>query len=279
MDAISVGGLVVRELVVEGGFSQVWRAWDPLLERDMAVKVFRLDDAKAAELPIPREAWRRRFIAEARLLAGLDHPNLVRVMGFGQLDDGSPYMLMPYYVANLRREIGSDAIAPDEIENLPPLQLPRPVAPRRATEILRQTCLGLAVLHARGCVHRDVKPTNLLTTEREGGDVRLCDLGMAKAAGEEPLPPGVWIGTPDYAAPEQMAAAVNATDRADVYSVGVLGWRLLTGRLPLPDDPPAGAMAGIPPALAPVLDAARAPQPERRPTALQMAAVLSSVEV
>lgn len=267
----SIPGLVIEELVVAGGFSQVWRAWDPLLERSVALKVFRLSDQAEAELPYPRAVWLARFVAEARLLAGLDHPHLVRVDGFGRLADGAPYMRMPFLVANLRREIGQDdpALAGDE-----PLRQPRAVAPARAADILRQVCLGLAALHGRGIVHRDVKPTNLLLTEREQGRIKLCDLGMARHPGEGDERRGVWLGTPDYAAPEQMRDAASVDDRADVYSVGVLGYRLLAGRLPSQGKPSVEALEGVPAALAACLSAALAPEPGARPTALQLAAML-----
>lgn len=275
MDAISVGGLVIEELVVTGGFSQVYRAWDPRLERAVAIKVFRLDSDKEAALPLPREAWRRRFVAEARLLAALDHPHLVRVNGLHQADDSAPAMVMPWYVANLQREIGRDIADPEVIAALPPLQRPRPAAPARAADILRQLCLGLAALHGRGIVHRDVKPSNLLLTARENGRIRLCDLGLAKLpdeVGQDLARPGLWLGTPNYAAPEQMEDAAAVDDRADVYSVGVLGFRLLAGRLPAPGEAPLGqgALGGL------IADA-MAPVPGRRPTALQLAARLSGL--
>lgn len=275
MNAHSLGGLEIGELVVAGGFSRVYRAWDPRLERAAAVKVFALDPAKEAELPLPREAWRRRFIAEARLLAGFDHPHLVRVNGLGRTDLGAPVMVMPWYVANLRREIGRDIIDADAIAALPPLQRPRAVAPARAVDILHQLCLALAVLHGRGIVHRDVKPTNLLLTARENGRIKLCDLGLAKfpdEVGRDLARPGLWLGTPDYAAPEQMDDAAAVDDRADIYAVGVLGFRLLTGRLPAAGEVPPGQ--GALPAL---LAAALSPRPARRPTARELAAGLAAL--
>jgi serine/threonine-protein kinase len=281
MDALFLRGLVVEELVVAGGFSQVYRGRDPRLERAVAIKVFQLSAEKEAALPFPREMWRRRFIAEARLLARLDHPHLVQVTGLDRLTDGTPYMLMPWYVANLRREIGRDVTAPEEIAALPPLQRPRAVPPLRAAAIMRQICLGLAPLHARGYVHRDVKPTNVLLTARENGVVKLCDLGMVKMPGEiDRTPSGgdMWLGTPDYAAPEQMEDASGVDDRADIYSLGVVGWRLLTGRLPRPDERDVAAAApGVPAELADIIAAAMAPSPARRPTALQMAHRLTAM--
>ncbi|MBC7953417.1 MAG: serine/threonine protein kinase [Rhodospirillaceae bacterium] len=273
-DGLAIHGLRFDEMVVTSNFSRVYRAWDVALARAVAVKVFHLDPEREATLPYPREVWRRRFIAEARLLAGIDHPHVVRVNGLDHLPDGTPYMVMPWYVANLRREIGRDK----DDAHLPELERPRRVSPVRAVEIIRQLCLGLAVLHAKGYVHRDVKPTNLLLTAREGGAIKLCDLGMAKLPDElsQALARrGVWIGTPDYVAPEQRRDASQVDDRADVYSVGVLAYRLVSGKLPDGPEPPLDAQ--IPEEFARLIHAALAVVPSQRPTALQMAALLSVI--
>jgi len=281
MHTLSVGGLEIEELVVTSGFSQVWRAWDPWLQRKVALKVFHLTPEKEADLPYPREVWLRRFVAEARLLAAIDNPFLVRVDTLARLADGTPYIRMPWYVANLRREIGQDVVDEGEVAALPPLQRPRAVPPARAAELMRQICLGLAALHAKGFVHRDVKPTNMLLTERENGVIKICDLGMAKLPDELSRAlarKGVWIGTPDYAAPEQMEDASQVDDRADVYSAGIVGYRLLAGRLPVagPEDL-ADLVPGLPAEFVRVVAQAMATQPSQRPTALQMAAMLTDV--
>jgi eukaryotic-like serine/threonine-protein kinase len=272
MTGLAISGLRFDELVVTSAFSQVHRAWDLALARPVAVKVFHLEPEREAHLPYPREVWCRRFIAEARLLAGIDHPHVVRVNTLGFLPDGTPYMVMPWYVANLRCEIGRDQDDPQ----LPQGERPRRVSLPRAAEIIRQLCLGLSILHAKGYVHRDVKPTNLLLTARTDGAVKLCDLGMAKLPDElsqSLARRGVWIGTPDYVAPEQRQDASQVDDRADVYSAGVLAYRLVSGKLPqdqaLPDH--------VPESFARLIHSALAPVPSQRPTALQMAAMLSVI--
>lgn len=267
----------IRELVVTSSFSRLYRAHDPLLDRWVAIKVFDLSPEKEASLPYDRQEWQRRFVAEARILAAMDHPHVVRVDAMGHLPDGAPYMVMPWHVANLRREIGRDVFDPERQKTVPVEQRPRAVAPERAIEILRQTCLGLAALHRRGIVHRDVKPSNLLLTERHDGMIRLCDLGMAKQGADMSRSrAGVWIGTLDYLAPEQRENAAAATDRADVYAVGVLAYRLLTGKLPVGAFAPVSTLVeGVGTALDHWVGDALAPDPVLRPPAIRMAARLA----
>lgn len=275
-----LGPFEIRELVVRGGFSVVYRGRDVLLGRPVAIKVFHLSPEKEQSLPYDHEQWRNRFIEEARLLARLDHPHVVRVDQLGFLADGSPFMVMPWHVANLRREIGQDVFDPTLLEQLAPVARPRRLAPARAIHILRQICLGLAALHRRGIVHRDVKPSNVLLTARQDGDVRLCDLGMARNRRQSSQSrAGLWIGTYDYCAPEQRQNAAAVTDRADIYSLGVLAYRLLSGVLPVGAFIPVSALGtGIPDALDAWIADALAPDPTARPAAIRMAARLVELD-
>jgi serine/threonine-protein kinase len=276
-DLPSIHPYRVESLVVTSSFSRVYRATHALLGTPVALKVFDIAPELVAELPYPEPEWRRRFVAEARLLARLDHPHIIRVDALGALPDGRPWVAMPWCVANLRREIGRDAVTPEQVAAMPEGQRPRPLAPERVRVVLRQLCSALAAIHAQGYVHRDVKPTNLLLTARDGGDVKLCDFGFVRVPGGGASRGGVWIGTPDYIAPEQRRDASTVTDRADVYSVGVMAYRLLTGALPVGAFPPPSAVvAGLDSAWDDFVRVAMAPRPLERPPAAVLAARLSA---
>lgn len=268
----------IEALVVTSTFSKVFRAEDTALGTTVALKVHRVEPAQLDGLPYPEAEWRRRFLREARVLARLDHPHIIRVNAFGHLDDGRPWMAMPYCVANLRREIGRDTLTPEEAAALPAGERPRALPPERVRRILAQLCGALAALHAQGFVHRDIKPTNLLLTARQDGDVKLCDFGFAKLpGGGSTSMAGKWIGTPDYIAPEQRRDASRVTDRADVYAVGVLSYRLLTGDLPVGAFPPASEVVpGLPRAFDGIIGDAMAPQPGLRPPAIALARRLTT---
>ncbi|HSV29149.1 MAG TPA: serine/threonine-protein kinase, partial [Candidatus Omnitrophota bacterium] len=238
--------------------AKVFRAIDRRDGRVVAVKLFsprgRLVDGRG----YGADDWRARFLEEARSLAAIAHPHVVPVLDRGGEDGPNPWYAMPWMVANLRREIGRDAVAPAAIARLAEHERPRAVTPARAVAVLAQVALGLAELHSRGIVHRDVKPSNLLLSARQGGAVMLCDLGAARLPDLHSSRAGVWVGTPNYMAPEQREDSATASDRADVFSLGVLGYRLAVGRL---------------------LNHAMAPDPADRPSATEMAAALAEMSL
>jgi serine/threonine protein kinase len=200
------------ELLANGGMGQVWRARDVALERPVAVKVLLTEHADRAAVT--------RFQREARLSAGLTHPNIATVHDFGyarpapgwsgervaflvmELVDGEPLS------AVLRRE---GRLAPD-----------------RTLHIVRQTADGLAAAHAAGVVHRDVKPGNLLIAS--GTTVKIADFGIAWSRLSEPLTgTGNVMGTAQYLSPEQANGAM-AGPASDVYALGLVAYECLTGR-------------------------------------------------
>ncbi len=262
--------------VASTDFSDIWLAEDTALQRAVAFKIFAPKaDADGIIPPFHVNEWRRRFFLEARLMAGFDHPNIVPVVMMARLADGRPAVALQYMSGSLLDEIGGDIFDPQRLASLGPGAAPRAVTPKRARHILIETLAALAAVHARGLVHRDVKPRNLLLCNGPGSRLKLTDFGMAKVPDEKPSPRPVWIGTRDYISPEQYADAGQVSDRADIHSVGVVGHRLLTGRLP--DVDRLDAVEGIPAAFTDLLRRAMAPEPRRRPSAAEMIAALAAI--
>jgi len=193
--------------VAAGGMGEVFRAHDAVLAREVAVKV--LHRSLAGD-----PAFVDRFRREARAAAGLAHPNIVAVYDWGAVD-GVYYMVMEYVrgpsVRHLLNEQGR-------------------LEPAQAAEILRQTLLALGHAHHEGLVHRDMKPENLLVTQN--GIVKVADFGLARAyADGRVTQAGAVTGTVQYLSPEQIRGE-PADPRSDLYSLGIVAYELLTGKLP-----------------------------------------------
>ena len=245
-----------------GASAQVFLAEDMVLQRRVAVKV--LQPALAKD-----EAFLRRFRAEARSVAALNHPHVLRVFDWGEGDDG-PYLVLEYL------EGGSlfDMLARG-----------RRLSPAQAARMGAQAADGLAYAHARGIVHRDVKPANILFDE--DGRVRVADFGVARAlSSASTTDPGTMLGTARYASPEQ-AQGHPLDGRSDVYSLGLVLYEAVTGTVPfsgetphatlqarigedLPADPALGP-------LGPLLGAACAPDLQARPDAGVLAGRLDAL--
>ncbi len=213
-------GYHILELIGVGGMGRVYRAEQSVLGRTVAVKIIHphlLSDENAA----------LRFLTEARAASQLNHPNSVSVFDFGRTNDGQPYLVMELLKG---RDLG--LVAHEEGE----LRIPRIV------DVLRQVLAALGEAHELGIVHRDLKPENIiLQPQRRGGDlVKVLDFGLAKLRADQPTnvtSPGIVCGTPDYMAPEQ-GRGDKVDGRADLYSVGVILFQLLTGRLPFEGESP-----------------------------------------
>ena len=201
-----LGKYELLERIGQGGQGTVYRARDTDLDRIVAIKVI---DQSGADDPSYSEALRR----EARLAASLDHPNVVTVYDF-QVEDGTAYIVMEYVPNALDRLLASQ----------------RRLSPRRASEIAAQICLGLSHAHESRVVHRDIKPANILLTAN--GDVKISDFGIARALASSTRSRGTSaMGTPYYMAPEQWNEG-NVDGRADIYSLGILLYEMLTGAVP-----------------------------------------------
>jgi serine/threonine-protein kinase len=217
-----------------GGMSVVWRAYDEVLGRQVAVKL--LASGYAAD-----PAFRAGIRKEARAAARLSHPHITNVYDYGEAvnQDGSP---LPYVVMELV-----------EGQTLAQRLASGPVPWRAALEIGRQVASALAVAHARGLVHRDVTPANIMLT---ADGVKVVDFGISAIVGERGEQ--IILGTPAYLAPERLSGA-PAQPATDVYSLGLVLYHAIAGGLPPAALPPMPAPVGY--LIAQCLD----PEPGRRP--------------
>jgi serine/threonine-protein kinase len=205
---------IVRELG-RGGMGIVYLGEHPIIRKRVAIKVLVAAWSRDPEM----EA---RFVQEARAANEIGHPNIVDVFAFGRLDDGALYLVMDH----LEGESLEERLAREG--RIPPAALP---------EIFDAVCDALAQAHARGIVHRDLKPDNLYLVHRPGGpaETRLLDFGIAKLLDPQSsltqTTGGRVFGTPLYMAPEQ-AVGGEVDARVDVYALGVILFRALTGSLP-----------------------------------------------
>jgi serine/threonine-protein kinase len=264
-----IGRYKIQRFLIQTAFSRLYLAEDEALGRLVVVKRFAVDPDKP-EPPLTRDQWLERFLQEGRVMAGLDHPNILGAYELRRPDGDDPYLVLPFMRANLPRLIGFD-LRPEDLDKAPEIERPRALPVPMALHVLRQVAGALTYLHGRKLVHRDIKPSNILLVTKETGSVKLCDFGMVRASRERDLPLGSWIGTPDYMAPEQAADAAAATDRSDVYGAAMLGFRMMVGRLAAAGDPPLDQLvpkAGA--ALSDLLARGLDPDPGKRPTAFEL---------
>jgi len=209
--------LEILGLLGAGGMGAVYKARQPALDRLVALKILPAKSADGVN-------FAERFNREARALARLSHPNIVAVHEFGQAG-GLHFFIMEFVDgANLRQ-----------------LEQSCRLSPREALQIIPQICDALQYAHDEGVVHRDIKPENVLVDRK--GRVKIADFGLAKILGQDPAmlrltAEGQVMGTPHYMAPEQVERPLAVDHRADIYSLGVVFYEMLTGDLPLGKFPP-----------------------------------------
>jgi serine/threonine-protein kinase len=200
----NIGRYRILDKVGQGGMGVVYRAYDTLLEREVALKIIATSIEDNPEL-------RERFFREARAAGQLSHRNIITIHDLGE-HEGQPYLAMEF----LNGEDLQHRLARQE-----------PMALRRKLEIASEICEGLAYAHRRGLIHRDVKPANIFITDE--GVVKLLDFGLARMVASELTRSNMMMGTLNYMAPEQVRG--ERTDhRADIFSFGVVLYEMLSGR-------------------------------------------------
>ncbi|MBY0514487.1 MAG: serine/threonine protein kinase [Gemmataceae bacterium] len=263
-----LGRFEVREQCGEGAFGAVYRAFDPLLRREVAVKVPRPERLSTA-------ADRDRFLKEARAAATIRHPNVCPVYEVGEVD-GFPYLVMAFVAGrSLQQELTARG---------------KPFDPAEAARVVRSLALAAQAAHGKGVLHRDLKPANVLF-DPETREFLITDFGMARLT--DPADPrasgAAIVGSPAYMSPEQARGdSAGIGPWSDVYSLGVVLFELLTGRIPyrgssvadvlttvLTAPVPTVARPDLPAGLADVCKKAMAKAPkERYQTAREFAAAL-----
>jgi serine/threonine protein kinase/tetratricopeptide (TPR) repeat protein len=258
--------LEILEPIGQGGMGAVYKARQPALDRLVALKIL-----------APRSGgdvdFAERFTREARALAKLNHPNIVAVYDFGQTNAGQASSLSPSENLGKKSETGKvpalhyfimeyvDGLNLRQVERAGKLQ------PQEALQIIPQICAALQFAHDEGVVHRDIKPENILLDKK--GRVKIADFGLAKIVGLEAKDFRLTgardvMGTPHYMAPEQIEKPQAVDHRADIYSLGVVFYEMLTGELPLGKFQPPSKKVQIDVRLDEVVLHALEKEPERR---------------
>lgn len=266
--ALAGGKLLMETLIGRGGVGAVYKARHRELRMAVAVKV--LHDSFQHDID-----FCRRFYAEALAASRLDHPNITRVIDFGQEPDGLLYLAMEFLAGvELRAVLDKETVLPAQ----------------RIAEVMMQTCAGLAHAHARGIVHRDIKPENLVIVPGQNDDgqpieiVKVCDFGIAQ---HRSLPnaeeAGIIAGTPEYMSPEQCRGD-ELDARSDVYACGIVLYELATGQVPFVSERPQSILnkhqftdpikpslvrPGVDPLLERIILKALSKEPEDRPQSMR----------
>lgn len=220
---MKIGRYEVCGLLGRGGMGIVYKVRQPVTGRIAALKLL-----KPADILVDlagMDALREGFLHEARVMASLDHPHVAAVWDVDEAG-GLPFFVMEYYCLNLGLLMGESYRVEAPTRRLPL---------DRAVRYTRQTLQALRRMHHEGVVHRDVKPFNIMVTGDDA--VKLIDFGLSRLRGETKRSPrGVKVGSPYYAPPEQETAPDGVDARADLYPVGVMLFRMLTGVLPTDEE-------------------------------------------
>lgn len=216
-----IGRYQVLERVGKGGMGVLYRGFDPVLDREVAIKLMHADFSEDTE------QMRPRFYREARAAAKLNHRNIVTIFEFAE-ESNVPYIVMEFLKGT---PLGARMSAQ------PPLTLDDKL------NVVAQLCDGLSYAHEQGVVHRDVKPDNVFLLE--DGSVKLLDFGIAKLTTSTLTRQGDVLGSASYMSPEQVGGSESVDGRADIFSAGVVLYELLSGRKPFEGDSPTVVIVKI----------------------------------
>jgi len=216
-----IGRYQVLERVGKGGMGVLYRGFDPVLDREVAIKLM------LADFNEDTEQMRPRFYREARAAAKLNHRNIVTIFEFAE-ESNVPYIVMEFLKGT---PLGA------RMHGQPPLSTDDKL------NIIAQLCDGLSYAHEQGVVHRDVKPDNVFLLE--DGSVKLLDFGIAKLTSSNLTRQGDVLGSASYMSPEQVGGSDSVDGRADVFSTGVMLYELLTGHKPFEADSPTAVILKI----------------------------------
>src|SRR5262245_57564845 len=216
-----IGRYQVLERVGKGGMGVLYRGFDPVLDREVAIKLMHADFSEDTE------QMRPRFYREARAAAKLNHRNIVTIFEFAE-ESNVPYIVMEFLRGQslTARMAAAPALTLDDKLN-----------------VIAQLCDGLSYAHEQGVVHRDVKPDNVFILE--DGSVKLLDFGIAKLTSSTLTRQGDVLGSASYMSPEQVGGSESVDGRADVFSTGVVLYELLCGRKPFEGDSPTAVIVKI----------------------------------
>ena len=210
-----VGRYQIVEAIGFGAMGAVYKAFDPLIKRTIAIKTIRLD------IPPQSPHYRtfiERFYHEARISGTLSHPNIVTLFDIGETEDKVPFLAMEY----IDGETVSDV-----------LNGGRQFRPEQVIGLVSQMAAAIDYAHAKGVIHRDIKPSNIMV--HDGEKVKVTDFGIAKLVDSDITHSGSLLGTPSYMSPEQ-AMGESLDGRSDIFSLGVVAFEMLSGQQPFPGN-------------------------------------------
>jgi serine/threonine protein kinase len=205
-----VGKYQIVEKIGVGGFGIVYKGRDPFIKRAVAIKTCQSTE----------EEIKKRFFREAEFAGNLHHRNVTTIYDFGVTDDGTPYIVQEFLTG-------------DDLDKI--IKRREPMSLKRKVRILLDVCEGLGYAHGAGIIHRDIKPSNIRVLDDES--VKIMDFGIAKSMVSESTltQTGITLGTASYLAPEQIRGE-TLDPRTDIFSLGILGYELLTGQKPFTGD-------------------------------------------